>query len=250
MAVTPAWQAATVGSEANAGHINQFLGNHQSVFLYQGTVRSSQTTGTAVYSNTLTRWLAQTITTAAGQTAIGYVQLQLAAVGGSPTTNLIAPLTVSIYADSEGFPTGSALATTALSDSYVYMSPFWVTIPLPVSGLVPLTRYHIVTQIVGTTGHFYVWQQSNQTSGSATSTDGSVWVSNSYGLMYQVFDEGVSGLLQSIFEDSGARWREFSYNSNNQITQIVDYVIGQTSGGYLSAAHTLTYSGGLLTGVS
>jgi hypothetical protein len=248
--VTPTWQAATAGQRGTAGHANQFLGVHRAQILYQGTQKSSQTTGTAVYSDTLTQWLSQTITTTSGQTSIGYVQLQLAAVGGSPTLPLIPPLTVSLYADSGGAPTGSPLATTGVSCPYIYLAPFWVTIPLPVTGLAPLTTYHLVTTLVGTTGHFYVWQQSNQTSGAATSADGTAWATQAYGLMYRVYDQAAGGQMRLIYEDDGARWVQLTYNANKTISQVTEYTAGQTATGYLNSQRNLTYSNGLVIGVA
>lgn len=250
MAVTPVWQTATSGQKSNAGHANQFLGTHQAAYIYQGGLQSSQTTGTAVYSDSLTQWLSQTIATGVSQTAIGYVQLQLSAIGGSPTLPLIPPLTVGLYADSGGLPAGAAIASTTLSDSYIYSAPFWVSVPLAVSGLTPSTKYHLVTNLAGTTGHYYAWQRSNQTSGAATSTNGTTWTAQTYGLMYQVYSQAASGQLQLIYEDNGARWTAFSYNANGTISQVAEYTTGQTSTGYLQSQRTLTYSNGLVIGVA
>lgn len=250
MVVTPTWQTATSGQKANAGHVNQFLGTHQASYLYQGALQAFQTTGTAVYSDSLTQWLSQTITTGIAQTTIGYVQLQLSAVGGSPTLPLISPLTVSLYADLSGLPTGAAIVSATLNDSYVYSSGFWVTAPLTVTGLTPSTKYHVVTNLVGTTGHYYVWQRSNQTSGAATSATGSGWSAQTYGLMYQVYDQSTSGQLQLIYEDNGSRWTQFTYNTNGTIAQVTEYTAGQTVTGYLQSQRNLTYSNGLVTGVS
>jgi hypothetical protein len=250
MVVTPTWQAATSGSRGTAGAVNQFLGTHQAQFLYQASLVSSQQTGTAAYSDSLTQWLSQTITTGVSQTAIGYVQLQLSAVGGSPTLPLIPPLTVALYADSANLPTGSAIASTIVSDSYVYSSPFWVTIPLAATGLAPSTKYHLVTSLVGTTGHYYAWQRSNQTSGAATSATGTSWTAQTYGLMYRIYDQSSTGLLQLIYEDNGARWTQLTYNANNTISQVTEYTAGQTTTGYLQSQRTLTYSNGLVVGVS
>ena len=250
MVVTPTWQAATAGQNGAAGHANQFLGTHGSVFLYQGALASSQTIGSSVYSSTQSQWLAQAITTGSGQTAIGYVQLQLSTVGGSPTSAPIAPLTVSLYANSGGVPTGSPLASTTISCQYVYSAPFWVTIPLPATGLTPNHTYQIVTRPVGTTGHYYVWQQSNQVTGAATSTSGTSWAAQAFGLMYQVYDQSSAGQLQLIYEDAGARWTQLTYSTTGQISQLTEHTVGQAATGYQYTTSTLSYTNGLLTGVA
>lgn len=250
MSEIPAYQAATVGGRANSGHSNQFLAAHTAAFVYSGgTAVSSQTTGTGVYSDTLTQWLTQKITTGASQTTAGSVQLQVAAVGGSPTLNLIPPLQVSLYADASGLPTGPALASATLAGTYVYAAPFWLTVPLAASGLTPSTPYHLVTALVGTTGHYYAWQHSNAGTGASTSQDGVTWTAVPYGLMYQVFDQTGGALLQTISDDNGARITTFAYDTSNRISQVNEYTVAQ-DGSYLQSSRTLSYSNGLLTGVS
>ena len=133
--------------------------------------------------------------------------------------------------------------------SLLLMLPL-ITIPLPITGLTPLANYHIVTQIVGTSSHYYTWQRSNQTSGAATSANGTSWTNQTYGLMYQVYDTSSNGQLLSIFEDNGARWTDFTYNVNGSINQISQYTVAQTSASYLQTVGTLSYTNGLLTGVS
>lgn len=247
---TPTWQAATVGSTAGAGHTNQFLSYHNASLLYQGNLVSSQTTGTGVYDDTLTQWLSQSIVTGVSQTAIGYVQLQLATIGGSPTLPLIAPLTVSLYASASGVPTGSPLATTTVSCATVYNAAVWVTVPLAASTLTPNTTYEVVTQLVGTAGHYYVWQRSNQVTGSATSPDGTTWSPQTHGLMYRVYNQSATGQLMTIYEDNGDRTVSLTYNSVGGISQVVEYTVGQTATGYLQTNCTLSYTNGLITGVS
>lgn len=239
-----------MGSTANAGHTNQELVYHNAALLYQGALASSQATGTGVYDDTLTQWLSQSIVTGVSQTAIGYVQLQLSTIGGSPTLPLIAPVTVSLYASGGGVPIGASLATTTVSCTTVYNSAFWVTVPLGVSGLTPNTTYEIVTQLVGTAGHYYVWQQSNQTTGSATSPDGTSWSLQTHGLMYRVYDQSAVGNLMTIYEDDGARTVSLTYNSVGEISTVTEYTVGQTTTGYLQTTCTLSYANGLITGVS
>jgi hypothetical protein len=252
--VTPTWQAATSGQKANAGHINQFLGQHKATFVYQGQLRSSQTTGTGVYTDTLNQWMTQTITTASTQTSISYVQLQISTIGGSPTTPLINPLTVSLYTDAGGVPTGSALASVNVASTTVYSSPFWLTVPLAATGLTANGTYNLVVTRVGTAGHYYVMQQSNQATGAATSPDGVTWTLQPYGFIYQVFDTSstspTGNKILQIYEDGGARVTQFAYNSNGTISQITEYVAAQTSSTALQQSRNFTYTNGFITGVT
>lgn len=249
MSTVPAMLAAASGQPGNAGLINQFLAAHNASFVYSGAqVVVSQATGTGVYQSTQSQWLSQTFTTGVSQTAIGSVALQLSAIGGSPTSALIAPLTVGLYADSGGLPSGSALATATVSSQYVYSQPFWMSVPLPVT-VTPSTTYHLVTSLVGASGHYYVWQQSNQVTGAATAPDGVTWTQQPYGLMYEVLDQTASGQLTSISEDNGALITTFTYTSLGLIATITQTAVTQ-AGSSISSSGTLTYSNGLLTGVS
>ena len=249
MSTIPTLQAAASGQQGNAGLVGQFLAAHNAAFTYSGqALISSQATGSGVYQSTQSQWLAQTITTGVSQTAIGSVALQLSTTGGSPTTALIAPLTVGLYADSGGQPTGSALATATVSCQYVYGQPFWASVPLTAT-VTASTTYHLVTSLVGTSGHYYVWQQSNQTQGAATAPDGATWTNQTYGLMYEVFDATSTGRLLSISEDSGSVITTLTYTALGQIATVTQFAATQ-SGSSITSSGTLSYSNGLLTGVN
>jgi hypothetical protein len=251
MSTIPTWTGAQTKYGGDAGLVNQFLASHTALYQYSGqSIASQQATGTAVYIDTLNQWLSQTITTGTSQTDIGAVGLQLSTIGGSPTLPLIPALTVSLYADSAGVPTGPALASATVSGNYVYNSSFWVQIPLFVTGLTASTNYHLVTSITGTTGHYYVWQHSNQTAGCATAPDGVTWATQSFGLLYQVYSQdNATGNVIMISDDGGALTTLFTYNSLNQISTVTQYVQLQ-DGTTSQSSGTLSYTNGLLTGVS
>src|SRR5258707_5381684 len=193
----PAWLGATAGQQPNAGAVDQFLGTHSAAFIYSGnTLQSQQATGSGLYVSTASTYLAQQITTGSSQTVIGTVHLQVSTVGGSPITATIPPLTVSLYASNSGFPYGSALATAAISEQYVYSGAFFLTVPLLATGLSSSTTYWVVVSPAGTGSAYYVWQKSNQIGGALTSTDGSTWTVQAYGLMYQGYD--LSGILAPV----------------------------------------------------
>lgn len=252
MVSIPVLQAATTGFRGTAGHVNQFFGAHQSRFMYKGSVTTQQATGAASYVSTQNTYLAQLFTVPGGQTTIGSVNVQINAVGGSPTLTLIPPLTVGLFATVGSVPTGSALVSVTLPSTYVYSSPFWVSIPVQLFGVTTGSVYAIVVTAAGTATHYYAMQQSNQTSGAATSPDGVTWTAQTYGFMYQVLDQSSAGNGQvlTIYEDNGARVTQFTYNTNGTVASIVETTLSQSSSAPLTSTRTLSYTNGVLTGVS
>ncbi|HTK65378.1 MAG TPA: hypothetical protein VL595_23510 [Pseudonocardia sp.] len=248
---TPDWLAATAGHQGNAGAITQFLGTHTSTWIYAGnTLQVSEATGSGLYVSTAGTYLAQEVTTGPGQTTIGSLGLQISAVGGSPITATIPPLQVSLYASASGLPTGSLLATTAVAEQTVYSAPFWLTAPLAVAGLTPSTPYVLTVASAGTSSAYYAWQRSNQSSGAATSPDGVTWTPQAYGLMFEVYDtSGTTGPPLYLIDDDGARVTALTYNSAGQLASITETTVAQ-GGTALYSQRALTYSNGLLIGVS
>lgn len=248
MTQIPTWVAASAGSNSAGGHVNQFLGAHNSQIIYTGAAGSAQTTGSGLFQSTYGTWLSQQIATLAGQTTLGYVQVQVAAVGGSPTAELIPALSVGLYSDVNGLP-GQVIASASVASSYVYSQPFWVTVPLAATGLTPSSTYHLVVAAAGTASHYYAWQQSNQTSGAATGSDGVNWGLGGFGFMYQLYQQGAGGQPQFLWDDSGQRWAQLTYNSLGLLTGIAEATTSQ-AGGVFSSTRSLTYTNGLLTGVN
>jgi hypothetical protein len=244
----PTYLAASPGSNAAAGQVNQFLGAHNASIIYSGAAGNAQATGAGVFQSTSGTWLSQQIATVSGQTTLAYVLVQVSVVGGSPTLALVPSLSVALYSDVGGLP-GVSLASASVSGQYVYSQPFWVTVPLAATGLSPSSTYHLVLAAAGTAGHYYTWQQSNQTSGAATGSDGVNWALGSFGFMYQLFQQGTGGQPQFLWEDSGQRWVQLSYNALGQLTGIAEST-GSQAGGVFSSTRSLTYTNGLLTGVA
>ena len=248
---TPSWLAAAINYPARPGQINQFLGSHSSAWTYTGNVlQSSEIIGDSVYQSTFGQSMAQTISTTANQTTIGSVLLQLSTVGGSPINTTIPPITIGLYANSNGTPTGSVITSVNLTVQYVYLSTFWVSVPLTATGLTAGTPYQLVITPVGSATNYYVWQQSNQTSGASLSTDGLTWNEEAFGFMYQVYDQ--SGTIWpplTLVDDDGARVTTFSYNGTNQLTGISESVVAQDGSSFFSS-RTISYSGLLPTGIS
>lgn len=238
----PSWLGATANSATQAGQVNQFLGAHAATLLYAATIQASQTVIGSGAVNSNSTWIAQSFATGSGQTAIGRVNLSLS-VTGSPS-----PLTVGLYANSAGAPTGSALVSTVVPREFLTGSASGLSIPLPAT-VAASTTYWIVTQAVGDPSNFFSWYKSNQVAGASTSANGTAWAAQAYGLLYVVYDQTATGQLTHTWEDSGARWTGLVYNAGNQVTGLQEYTVAQASG-YIQANRTLTYSGSLLTGVA
>lgn len=238
----PSWLGATSGQAAQAGQVNQFLGAHAATFLYAATLRAQAATAGSGSFGSNGQWLAQSFTTASGQTSVGRVVLTLA-VTGSP-----APTAISIYASSGGLPTGSALVSTNLPLEFVAGTASAVSIPVPCT-VTASTQYWIVMNSVGSTGNQFSWSVNNVGSGAAVSFNGTTWSTQTFGLMYQMYDQTATGALTHTWEDSGARWTGAGYSAANQLTNLREYTAAQASG-YVEANRTLTYSGTSLIGVA
>jgi hypothetical protein len=253
MAVTTnTWLGATATQPPKAQQVNAFLGVHASTELYAAVQQSAVTTSGATTTSTNGLWLAQSFTTGSSQTAIGYIEGPI-----STTTSTGANLsttTLSLYANSGGAPTGSALASTTLTAEYAYLSTsngntnIFTIYPLPVTGLTASTTYWLVLHSTASTGA-YTWFRSAAASGASTSTNGTAWTAQTYGFRYAVYDQTASGLLTATWSDAGARWTASTYTSQNQISTYAEYTVGQTASGYTQGFRTFTYSNGLLTKV-
>lgn len=244
MAVTTStWNGATTGQPPLAAQPNALFGVHKTQVLYTGTVQSVQNTAGsgATASNSL--YIAQSFTTGASQTAIGYIYLQLGATTASGS--VLSPMTVGVYANSAGAPTGSALLSVQVTAEYVNPAPSFVLFPMPITGLSTATQYWIVTTPAGNVSNNFTWGKSNQASGTSTSTNGSTWTAQTYGSLYAVYDQSIVAPVAALWEDSGARWQTFYYNTQTEVADIGQYTVAQNSS-YVQGFKALTYSNGLL----
>lgn len=239
----PAYLAATTGQAPKAAHVNQFLGAHPASYLYTGASQVAQTTlgsGT-VASNGL--YVAQKLTTTSAFT-LGRVVLTLA-VTGTP-----APTTISIQANSGSAPSGTPLVATVLPSQMGPPTAGTVSIPLPCS-LSASTTYWIVASAAGDASDFFAYSKSNQTSGVSTSTNGTSWSTQTYGIYFAAFDQSVGNAMPvHTWADSGARWSTWAYNASLQPTSVQEYTVGQTATGYMYSSRALTYSSGDLATIA
>lgn len=251
---TPTWQAPTTGQVPLATHVNQLLGVHNFTALYAAVQKAGQTTLGATASSTATTYLAQSFTTAVGQTTVGYISAPITSNTVSGTN--LATTTLGLYASSGTAPTGSAINSVTITTEYAYGTTGAGTTnvstlyPLPTTGLTASTQYWLVLKIAGTPSNHYSWFQSNQVSGASTSPDGTTWTAQGFGFVFQVFDQTASGLLTAIWDDGGARWSTFTSISNSAIDGINEYTAGQTTSGYIQSVRLASYSNGFLTGVA
>lgn len=245
------WLAATIGQPTRPGQINQFLGSHSSAWLYSGnTQQAVGGSGTGVYQSSDGQYMAQTFNTTSAQTTIGQVLLQISTVGGSPINATISPLVVSLYANLNGVPSGTPIVSTTVTEQYVYLEPFWVTVPLAVTGLTAATPYWLVVSPAGSATAYYVWQQTSLTTGASLSPDGLSWSDQAYGFMFQVYDQtGTNWPPVSLTDDDGARVTTFTYTATNLLSTITESVVAQDGASFYSQ-RTISYSGVLPTGVS
>ena len=234
----PSWQAATAGQSAMAVQVNQFLTAHAVTYLYQGALKASSVTTSGSAKASSSSWLAQSFTTAAGFVWV------YASIAGTPV-----PWPLTLQTDSSGAPSGTVLSSASLPKEF--LGGFaWVPVPLPATGLTPAAKYWIVGQETGDSGDNYAWAETTAGSGAATSANGTAWTAQSYGLTYQVFDQTATPPLAGTWEDSGSRWTSLSYDSSGQLSALREYTTGQTAAGYAASVRSLTWSGGLLTGVA
>jgi hypothetical protein len=245
------WLGATTGSLPAAVQQQAFLGIHATQMLYAGVQQAGQTTNGSTSTSTNGTWLAQSFTTGGGQTAVGYVIVPVTTTSTSGSS--LSTTTLSLYANSAGAPTGSALVSTTLTAEYANLASGGtatnrLVYPLPVTGLTAATQYWLVLHSTASTGA-YTWYRSNQASGASTSTNGTAWTAQAYGLVYQVFDQTASGLLTAVWEDSGARWQALTYSGVSEIATVGQYTLAQ-AGGYVQGYRAMSYSNGLLQKVS
>lgn len=240
---TNTWLGATTGQPPLAQQPNSHIGIHQMQTILNGTLRSAQSTasGTSAFTSSNGTWLAQSFSTAVGQTTIGYISISIAAL--SALGSQLAPITIGLYASSGTAPTGSAIFTILGTAEYINPAPAFVAFPMPVTGLTASTQYWLVTQPQGNATFNYEWNQSNQTSGASTSTNGTTWTAQAYGFLYAVYDQPWSQAsgqpIVGLWEDGGARWQIFYSGS-----------VGSTSGPVLSntAQYTTSQNNGYQQG--
>jgi hypothetical protein len=249
---TPNAHGVVQNSNFSAGDINQFLGTHAITYCNQGATQVSYTTtGGASVLKTFSgaaQWLAQPFSTGASQTTISRIELYFS---GSTTSGV--DTTLELRTDNAGVPSNTTLYSVAIpSDFQNAGGPIiWVSIPCTVTGLTAATKYHIVVdgQNSGTSNIALSWATNttsvNQGVKSASGTSG--WSVNGNTFLFNVF-AGANGVLRNTYEDAGARWTGYDYNSSNGNTTVA--TVREYTTGTLRSVRTLSYTSGALVGVA
>lgn len=241
---SPTWYAAKAGQRGNSGQVSQMLLSHNTQFVYHGTEFSSQaTTGSGTVTGT-SLYVAQTFTTGSSTTTIGRINLT-GFVTGAPSL-----LTLTIQANNGGVPSGAPLVTTMVPTSWLNTSNNTYTFPLPCTGLTVSTQYWIVVSWTGTTGNVYTFTQSNQTSGALTSTNGSTWTTQAYGILYGVYDQTLSLPLIHTWEDDGNRITWLPTNAAGYIGSLEEFTQDPSGASGLYSFRNITYSGSFPVSIS
>lgn len=240
---TPVWQGATSGQRGSASQINQFLGAHAATLIYAGASFASQATAGSGAVNSNSLYIAQSFATGT-TTAIGRAFLTVAVTGSPP------PLTLGIYASAASAPSGAALVATVVPSNLYTGTPASLSIPLPYASLIASTTYWIVAGATGDVSNFYSFSKSNQTSGASTSTNGTSWAAQTYGLLYNALNQASTGFLAHTWEDTGARWTSFATNTNGTPSSLTEYTVAQGPGQYVYSTRAFTYSGITLTKIA
>jgi hypothetical protein len=240
---TPVWIGATSGQPQLANQVNQFLGTHAATYVYTGASFSSQgTTGSgSVNSNGL--YVAQSFTTGS-TTAMGRITLTMT------TTAVPTPLTVQIRTNNAGAPSSTVLVSTVIPSPWATASVLAQSIPVPVTGLSTSTTYWIVTLPAGDVSDFYSFYKSNQVTGVSTSTNGTSWTAQTYGILYAAYDQSTVLPLVHTWEDGNARITLFTSNSNNTPSSIEEYAVAQGANQYAYSYRQYTYSGTMVTKIA
>lgn len=253
MSTAPPWEAPTTGQAPRASHVNQLLGAHACTVIYNGVQTDGHTTSGGTTVSTNGTWLAQSFTTAVGQTTIGHLNISLTTA--TTTGSLLAPTTLSVNINNAGAPSATSLITVPVTAEYANVASGGVNttrinFPTPLSGLTASTTYWIVVAAAGNVSNSYTIHQSNQASGASTSPDGVTWTAQTYGFTYAVRDATVNGTPMQTWEDNGARWTNSSYDASQRLSAYHEYTAGQTSSGYVQSGRTITYNTWLPTSIT
>ena len=239
---TPSWLGATSGGTMYAAQINQFLGTHAVTYVYTGTLITSQTTAGSGSINSNGLWAAQSFATGTG-TTVGRFAFNMT-VTGNP-----APITLSLQANNSGVPSGTPLTSTTVSAGWGNATAAYQSIPLVATGLTASTTYWLVASSAGDASDYYAWNKSNQTSGAATSTNGTSWTAQTYGLLFEVWNLSAIPPLQHTWEDQGARATRFFFNTNSTPGALEEYTLAE-GGHSVYSYRTYNYSGGEISSIT
>lgn len=210
-----------------ASHPNQLLMTHQDSLFYQGNNSLSiNQTITGTVSTAGGTWVAQKVTaTAAMNNAISYVTVFVSS--GTPDGTLN-PTSVQLYTDNAGAPGTPIPPMMALTNEYTFEVPSAAVIPIGiVTGLVTGTPYWVVFKGVSSASLSYTFSNSNSAGfiPASTSTNGTTWTAQSYGLWMKFWTTDTTGPLT---------WVRHEIDTVGLGTAWTTYYRTGTPGGYTS----------------
>ena len=259
----PSWNAPIVSNTYKAGDITQNLFTHPGSFTYQGTskVTGAVATSGTVATNTgaVAQYIDQPFTTAALQTTVTRIELYFQINGTG------ADLTIGLYADTAGAPSGAALDTIIFPLEFEPGAITAISYPVGVTGLVAATKYHIVIGGTASTSNFCKLSDGTTVGTQAFTSPtgvGGTWTGVGKSLQFVVY-AGVNGVLRHTSEDGATLTTGgiTAINNNPARWTGTDYAMGSagTSGppttyreyvGNLRSIRTIAYSAGLPTTVT
>ncbi len=252
--------AAIIGTVASTGGAAEL--HYMDEISLQAGAGTTWTQGMAAINQNGTCYIDQPWTTAIGQTTITRISIQFAASLGTG-----ADLTIGLYADTAGVPSGTALASITYPAEFLNTGPAATatSMPMNVTGLTASTLYHFVINgtasssnsaaiTVGvTTGTAYKLSQTGV---------GGTWTAGTGTIVVNVFN-GVNGVIRNIAEDgttvttggivsansAPAKWIGFAYTTGSSSTSGPPSYIWEYTGP-LRSVKNITYSAGLPTTVA
>jgi hypothetical protein len=244
---TPNWHAVATAGTQSVGDITQFLGTHGCALLYQGVSQVSYLLATASVFGTNTgaaaQWLAQPFTTAAAQATITRVELNLWKQGTG------ADVTMEIRTDNAGVPSNTVLFSIVIPADFDQSGV--VSIPVNLTGLTALTKYHIVIDGTADTANYLLpaYSTTSVNAGLKSASGTAAWTSIGFTFYFNVFS-GVNGVLRNTYEDAGARWTTIDYTNSVAAGNTTPVHIGEYTVGSLRSWRTCTFTNGQLTSVA
>ena len=244
---TPNWHAVATAGTQSVGDITQFLGTHGCALLYQGTSQVSYLVANASAIGTNTgaapQWISQPFVTAAAQITISRIELNLWKQGAG------ADFTLEIRTDNAGVPSNVTLFSIVVPAEFIISGV--VSIPVNLTGLSALTKYHIVFDGTSDTANYVLpaYSTTSVNAGNKSATGTGTWSTISFTLYFNVFS-GVNGVLRNTYEDAGARWTTIDYTNSVAAGNTTPVHIGEYTVGSLRSWRTCTFTNGQLTSVA
>ncbi len=249
--------AAIIGTVASTGGAAE-LHYMDEISLQAGT-GTTWTQGMAAINQNGPCYIDQPFTTAGGQTTFTRGELQFLIQGTG------ADLTMGLYADTAGIPSGSAMWTFTFPLDFEPAAATTISFPVGATGLVAATKYHLVINGTASSTNscaFKVGATTGTAYATSTTGVGGTWTTGTGTLILGVYT-GINGVLRNIAEDGSsvtvsgvtvtqsapAKWTGLDYAMGSASTSGPPTTLREMTGN-LRSSKTIAYSAGLPTGAS